>query len=96
MENPVTEIRKSLKLTPQQFASFLKVSSPTVYAVERGFVENPRSIFKAMVQGHLVEDEEEFKQRYKTWWDEKEARTRDELKKRIFTENSEKTGIKRM
>ena len=83
MNNPITKIRKRIGLTPQQFATFLRVSVTAIYAVENGHIKNPRTILRTLREKGLVDDVEKFQNLYIAWWEEKEDMSRREIMKSV-------------
>lgn len=81
--NPISEIRKNLGLSPQQFATLLGVSQTAVYGVEQGIPKNPRAIYQALVEKHLINNVTPIREQYTNWWEEKQERARERLIKSV-------------
>ena len=76
-------LRKTLGFSPQDFATLLGISQTAIYAVENGVPRNPRAVFEAIGDKHLVMDTQKLKEDYFKWRTNKQDATRETLIKRM-------------
>ena len=73
MQNPITELRKELGLTRQEFATLIDVSYVYLTQTECGYYKHPRTVFDSIAcqNAQYLRDIDvmQLASRFENWWE---------------------------